>query len=420
MNLLEQFVDFLKNQKNKPSFLTVKNYKADVRQFIIWFEKEFNSVFDPSKVTSQIISRYKKFSNLSPNSMERHVSSLHKFFNFLKIIGKIDFSLFAIQEIKEKIIPDPWMLRNFKSFLYDCKKSKLTIKNYINDVKSFSIWFTEASLLKYTLNVTEKNLLWKLNSSILEEYKQRLISSNFSPRTINRKLSSLRNYINWAKSQGLTSSDHTEFSPAIPNIQKEFYAPLDMSVNYLPVHKKVWHYIRYVRPKWYKKYNSYSIVHYFHFAILVILSSAVGFGLYNGIFADIQRQNSVLAEKIISPLADSNLTINPINQTEDVVASESGTFTKLNFNLVQPAQTLSLTELIASSSAGKAFISSGQTEVTIINTLVTGKSLIYLTPVGTPSAQSPFLIRQTPQESFTVGVQSPTPNPISFNWLIVN
>ena len=109
-----------------------------------------------------------------------------------------------------------------------------------------------------------------------------------------------------------------------------------------------------------------------------------------------------------------------VNQTGDIVASGSGTFSKLNLHLIQPALALSQTELIASSSAGAAKISPYQTEVTIRNFFVTDKSVIYITPVGTPSAQAPFLMRQVPQVSFTVGVQSPTKNPIPFNWLIVN
>jgi hypothetical protein len=80
---------------------------------------------------------------------------------------------------------------------------------------------------------------------------------------------------------------------------------------------------------------------------------------------------------------------------------------------------ISPTEILASSSAGIADISPYQAEVTINNALVNNKSIIYITPVGTPSAQTPFLMRQTPR-SFTVGVQSPTDHSIEFNWLIIN
>ena len=135
-----------------------------------------------------------------------------------------------------------------------------------------------------------------------------------------------------------------------------------------------------------------------------------------------------LVANTISPLPTSDLTINnangsavlSVNQVGDVIASRSGTFSKLNLNFVQPALAISATEMIASSSAGIANIAPYQSEVTINNALVTNKSIIYITPVGTPSAQTPFLMHQVPQESFTVGVQSPTNHHIDFNWLIIN
>ena len=427
MNLLQQFVDFLKNRKNQPSFLTVKNYKADIGQFISWFEKEFNFSFNPSIITLQILEHYKKSRNLSPSSIERHISSLRKFFNFLKFEGIISHSPLQNKTASAQALKDPWKLRNFKNFLYEYKKSHLTIKNYINDIKSFFLWLNEVSLTKYVWNITDRNLLSKVNFSVLDEYKQRLITSNFSPRTVNRKLSSLRNYINWAKNQGLISSGqvsmssrtcsprclprqdkageagfgisgngekmlkqdgyqtvtrqvqhdtgetaYSSFPPIrlmqkslkganllfdnlfilplaqtidnlqylfwkvsgkkvfkkgailsgaknlrsfgfqpraagiasgdarqddiarIPNIQKGFYAPLKISMRYLPKHKRVWHHLRHVRPNWYKKYHSYSIAHYFHFAILIILASAIGFGTYNAFFADTQKGKGIL------------------------------------------------------------------------------------------------------------------------------
>ncbi len=413
MSLLQRFVNFLLDQKPKPSLLTVKNYKADIGQFISWFEKELNSIFDPSKVTLQIFEIYKNTRGLSEKSIQRHISSLRKFFEFLKLekmifqnpLEKLTVSAEALAK------EDPWMLRNFKSFLYEYKKSKLTMKNYISDVKNFFAWLEEVSLLKYAWNVKDRNLLNKINFSIVEEYKQRLLRAKLSPLTINRKLSSLRNYISWAKSQGLISSDHDEYikneipkkemeddqkdtetdktvyssfppkrlvqksikgvnslfdnlfiaplaqtleatqylfwkvkgkkvfiqsnmhikdSPTTPisNIQKEFYAPLNISIRYLPIHKRIWHYIRYARPNWYREYHSYSFTHYFHFAILTILSCAVGFGIYNNFFADVQKKDAVLGAFTNAPprilsfqgkLTDS--ANSPIKSTTNVLFS---------------------------------------------------------------------------------------------------
>jgi len=392
MNLSQQFVEFLLNQKPKRSLLTVKNYKADIGQFISWFEKECKFPFDPTKVTLQIFQKYKQERGLSESSMERHTSSLRKFFNFLKAQGIIIFDLFPVPDYKEKIEADPWMIRSFKNFLKESKKTNLTIKNYINDVKSFFAWLEEVALVKYSWNLADRNLLNKINFPIIEEYKQRLTAAKFSPATINRKLCSLRSYIGWAKTQRLIPSGQTssqaEFIPAsnlkeipkqdedtpkgtqddkaayssfpperlmqksikgvnslfdnlfilpfaqtlettrylfwkltgkkvfkktapktfqiaqpeeISNIKKDFYAPLNVSTRYLPVHQRIWHYIRHVRPNWYKRYHSYSFTHYLHFAILTILATAIGFGIYSSFFANTQAKNAILGASTSAP-----------------------------------------------------------------------------------------------------------------------
>lgn len=422
MNLLEQFIFFLQNQKNKPSFLTVKNYKADIGQFINWFERQFELSFGPSKITLQIIEQYKKSRNLSPNSIKRHVSSLHKFFRFLHIRQIISYDPLEKKTVtaQDQMSEDPWRLKNFKNYLYEYRKSNLTIKNYINDIKSFFRWLSEVSLTKYAWDVNEKNLLNKVNPRTIEEYKQRLIASKFSPLTVNRKLSSLRSYVNWAKQQkfiedqvfdmknekfstlknqivkGPTSAKanfplqenpikYSSFPPFrlaqktikgadllfdnllilpiveaietarylfwkttgkkvfrknvipnetdndIANIKKEFYAPLDISLSYFPIHRKIWHYLKYTRPKWYKRYHSYSITHYFHLAVLIIVTSGIGFGIYNSIFANAQsalRQNAILGVAANAPprtlsfqgkLADSQN--NPIINPTDILFS---------------------------------------------------------------------------------------------------
>jgi hypothetical protein len=123
----------------------------------------------------------------------------------------------------------------------------------------------------------------------------------------------------------------------------------------------------------------------------------------------------------------SNSAVLSVNSLGDLIASGAGTFAKLNLSLVQPAFALSPTEVVATGSAGTASVAAYQTEVTIDNPLVTDKSLIYITPVGTTFGQNVFLLRQTPddplnnlQGSFTVGITSPVPSAIKFNYLIVN
>lgn len=438
MDLLKRFVEYLALGKDAASKATVKNYCADVGQFIKWFENEFNKPFNPKDITAQIIDVYKKSKTqnlspsqkkLSPRSLERHLSSLRKFFHFLKIedtisknpLDAISNSLKNASSKKNK-----WHLNEFRNYLYVYNLAHLTIKNYVIDIKQFFSWLEQVTGINNAWDVREKNIFDKVNPLLINEYKERLLiprrlgGMGLSPKTINRKLSSLRKYLAWAqeeklikpewqdlqiKNQRLETRDHAEFilpvgrqvsaSPnilrskilnqvqddtnaltpttysrfpplrllqkttngiifvfdsflvlplasaieqskylfwkikgkpvfkeisnkqsgeqtklpaaslgavgKIENYRKTFYAPLSISTLYFPLHKKVWHHIRYTRPKWYKKYHLYPIVHYFHFAILVILMSAVGFTLYNDFIFTPQSKNVLSALDTYEP-----------------------------------------------------------------------------------------------------------------------
>jgi hypothetical protein len=156
--------------------------------------------------------------------------------------------------------------------------------------------------------------------------------------------------------------------------------------------------------------------------------------------------NGTLAAKVISPIsntddltiqlgqnkesgnATSSLKINnasnsgvfAVNQFGDILASGAATISKLNINIAAPAQAVSENEVIATSSAGTTTILPHQREITIDTPVVTEHSLIYITPVGATNDQTPFLLRQLPHESFTVGITEPINSPTKFNWLIIN
>jgi hypothetical protein len=102
------------------------------------------------------------------------------------------------------------------------------------------------------------------------------------------------------------------------------------------------------------------------------------------------------------------------------VASGAATFSKLNLGLIQPALAVSPTEFVATGSAGTANVSAYQTQVTINNSSVTDKSLIYITPTSNTNNQVLYLLKQVPGASFTVGLQNQSFVPIPFNWIIVN
>jgi len=233
MNLLDQFKEYLFSQDNKASKLTVKNYLSDIRHFIKWFEAQYQVSFDPQHITTTTIELFKKAmigpdlptdshgsdpqksvinQRISSRSLERHLSSLRKFFTFLKLEGHIGVNPF--EQIRDKSAQesakiDPFNLKDFKNYLYVYNASHLTIKNYVIDVKQFIKWAKEVT---GTENLISEG---RVNKALIEEYKARLVNTaGFSPATINRKLSSLRKYLNWAESEGIL----TQSLSAVENI----------------------------------------------------------------------------------------------------------------------------------------------------------------------------------------------------------
>ncbi|MGA2911656.1 MAG: site-specific integrase [Candidatus Levyibacteriota bacterium] len=400
MDLLNLFKTYLFSQEDKSSKVTVKNYLSDINHFIHWYENTFTKSFNPKEISSLTLNDYRASCSqaFSPSSLERHFSSLRKFFKFLLIESKISLNPFEIKNLKLEAQHDPWHIKDFKDFLYVSNASHLTIKNYLIDIKQFITWVQA---------VTESNnVLGDIDSKLIEEYKQRLLEQgDFSPATINRKLSSLRKYLAWVQAKGLVSLQpsisnfqfpisnqlsneaieqpinqqpaerkYSAFPPfriaqkisnafifaldsgliiylaklvdrieyalwktkgqpvfaklktqnvkfknltsnfqilnpassvqrpaSVKNLPKSFYAPLEISTKFFPWYKKAWITARYSRPKWYKTYHSYPIVHYLHFAVLIIFLIAISFGFYN-VFFQKGNQSPTLAASPVAPL----------------------------------------------------------------------------------------------------------------------
>ena len=421
MEIHEQFRTYLQNQKKQASKSTLKNYLADLSQFTRWFQASFGQPFHPDHFTTQVIDAYKEASKgLSKQSLNRHMSTLRKFAQFLKLsrlqtVNPFDQIAASVQA--QKIKDDPWSLHNFKNYLYVYNSSPLTIKNYIMDVRQFLNWLLQVSGVEQAWEIKEKNIFAKISSEVIEEYKARLIHEvGLSPISINRKLSSLRRYLSFAEQEGLLkkhtaiptiasvskanqlpqaaaiasatalsnqedllptevtmpsaavlpASTYSKFPPfrlaqrflrlgnhlfdttlivplvrmiekvthawwklngshiftsnlssitstlikpsmlarlqgtlnvakfSVKNISKGVYAPLAISTVNMPTHRKVWHHLRHTRPNWYKRYHTYPITHYLHFAILVVVMAGIGFAAYNSWITD-GKKSPVLA-----------------------------------------------------------------------------------------------------------------------------
>ncbi len=202
MDIFELIANYKSSLEKTHSKLTVKNYLSDINQFVAWFANTEGEQFQPDLLTKSTISAYQLYLE-SPTennqtyafkSSKRHLSSLRSFTAYLTTEGLIDENPFTLPPAELTV--DPWKLKDFKNFLYENSSSDLTIKYYINDIRSFSKWYEESVR---SVSVVMPPVL---NLDIISEYTRRLEQSlSLSPRSINRKLSSLRRYIQFLKAQ---------------------------------------------------------------------------------------------------------------------------------------------------------------------------------------------------------------------------
>ncbi|GEM_PF-4611726 len=221
MDIAILFQNYLFDQKVKPSGNTVRNYLADINYFIRWLKTSYGLSFQPAAVTFLHIEsfvKYLKDQNLSPATIERRLSSLRKFFEFLLSIHFVSQS--PLDKIKAKSAgeADPNHLGEFKNFLYRQGLAANTIKNYLFDLEHFFSWLSQAV---YEYNISVENI---------SEYKNRLLNIlKLSPVSINRKLSSLRIFCKFAKEQGYLTKNPfdgeeiTQITQDIPKTNPQTY-----------------------------------------------------------------------------------------------------------------------------------------------------------------------------------------------------
>lgn len=221
MELLEKFKQHLLSQKNA-SKITVKNYLADIRKFIRWFETRYQTTFTASAINTSVANEYtKQISTNAPRSVKRYTSSLKKFCTYLKAEGVIQSNPFEINTEEKKNEVDPWLLQEFKNSLYNAKASRLTIKNYMIDIQQFLNWLYQITTAVEVVN-NRASILGKINTELVEIYKNRLLEeANLSPVSVNRKLSSLRKYIGWITEKGLLKEQTIITTAATPQIALE-------------------------------------------------------------------------------------------------------------------------------------------------------------------------------------------------------
>ena len=81
------------------------------------------------------------------------------------------------------------VIEDFLNYLISSDKSSNTIRNYRCDLGNFASWFFETNNEQLTLH--------KITPTDVRQYKQKLCSIDYKPQTINRKLLSLKSFLEW-------------------------------------------------------------------------------------------------------------------------------------------------------------------------------------------------------------------------------
>lgn len=152
MNLPELFRHYLKTQKI--SSVTIKNYVADIRNFLDWlavktgvrYQVAGKSTF--GLLTQETIEEYKtdlvnKHTPLS--SINRRLSALRKFAQFGINHGwLVKNEASQVRNLQATLAdqqsPNKKVLAEFRKHLEREKVSQITIKNYLSDLKHFLSW----------------------------------------------------------------------------------------------------------------------------------------------------------------------------------------------------------------------------------------------------------------------------------------
>ncbi len=182
--------------KQKLSKLTVKNYLADVAQFIHWYENTSHTSFSPKKISQEHIKQYLKTKKLSQLSLNRHISSLRRFFQYLQEEGMVKHniitSLYAKPQKKDFAEMD-----EFAYYLKVYNASNLTIKYYCIDVRQFLKWITKMGT-SYKGSAIHFYLLNYISDNVIASYEDYLVKQQvYSFSSINRKCAAVRRYFMW-------------------------------------------------------------------------------------------------------------------------------------------------------------------------------------------------------------------------------
>ncbi len=153
-NIKKEFSLYLKTKNISP--VTQKNYLSDLGHFLSWFIfflKSKNVAVDENNLSASplcsfinkgAINQYKTFlslNHLSQKTANRRLSTLRKFCSFCISQGWLkENSAKKIANLGRRKDQNQEILKKFKLALNRENIAKITVKNYLSDIKQFLIW----------------------------------------------------------------------------------------------------------------------------------------------------------------------------------------------------------------------------------------------------------------------------------------
>lgn len=317
---LKEFKNYLYTEQ--ASKLTIKNYLADISQFVDWLKKVLPeaNLKDSSTLLAGIdnssLNEYKMRlltdAKLSPITINRKLSSLRRYSRWLMDRGILSYSDIESpveepaeqNEIEDIPNPEP-EIYNVPELplialqgLADEKEEK---NNYTysgfgpirlfqklsrvislgSDLLIFNPITSSAEYIHYTLWKQGQKKIFTPVSAILKSTSY--IPEGVSIKTIIPKATSImppRSASPKAILETIARYNPQPTPQTVHNFAKALYAPLDISTKNMSFNQKVWHFLRYRRPEWYKKYHSYPFVNYLHYGIMMIAAVIAGAALF--------------------------------------------------------------------------------------------------------------------------------------------
>lgn len=138
--------------------------------------------------------------------------------------------LSIVQQYQEKY--QPVLESVFSAFLSRTGASKITVKNYLADLRNFLSWlFATLAESSVTRDITgPQSLLRTVTPEVVDSYKRSAILAKTPVATINRRLTTLRTFFQCAVIEGWVTDNPTIGLQNIPNSVKSLS---DASINTL-------------------------------------------------------------------------------------------------------------------------------------------------------------------------------------------